>query len=64
MFYETSAKTGDNVQEVFEAIANAIPESTLKPRVGGLAQGRAAEGAGQAVNLNEAHRGAKEGCAC
>jgi Ras-related protein Rab-5C len=65
LFYETSAKTGDCVQEVFEAIANAIPESTLKPRVGGLSGGRTeGQSGGQSVNLGEAHRGAKEGCAC
>jgi len=66
LFYETSAKTGENVQTVFEAIANAIPESTLKPRgAGGLGgAGRSSETAAQAVNLSEAHRGAKEGCAC
>lgn len=40
LFYETSAKTGENVQSVFEAIANAIPESTLKPRGPGLGAGR------------------------
>ncbi|SPQ26014.1 41c081e7-1ca1-4c13-afcd-2f2d794682a9 [Thermothielavioides terrestris] len=30
LFYETSAKTGYNVTEVFTAIANAIPETSLK----------------------------------
>lgn len=66
LFYETSAKTGDNVQAVFEAIANAIPESTLKPKSAGLAGSRGA-GQGDAaptVNLADSHRGAKEGCAC
>ncbi|RPA93858.1 ras-domain-containing protein [Choiromyces venosus 120613-1] len=75
LFYETSAKTGENVQGVFEAIANAIPESTLKPRAGagGFAggSGRAGAGsgggdagaAGMAVNLEDGVR-AKEGCAC
>lgn len=71
LFYETSAKTGENVQAVFEAIANAIPESTLKPRggaSGGMGGGgRAAgsgEGHGHAVNLADGARAAKEGCAC
>lgn len=71
LFYETSAKTGENVQAVFEAIANAIPESTLKPRGGaggGMGNsGRAVgsgDGHGHAVNLAEASRAAKEGCAC
>ena len=30
LFFETSAKTGHNVSEVFTAIANAIPETSLK----------------------------------
>lgn len=76
LFYETSAKTGENVQSVFEAIANAIPESTLKPRGGGGGfggSGRAGGtggggsggegGVGMAVNLEDGV-GAKEGCAC
>ena len=62
LFYETSAKTGENVQAVFEAIANAIPESTLKPRGPGL--GARADNSAQAVNIEDSHRGAKEGCAC
>ena len=60
LFFETSAKTGENVSEVFEAIASGIPESTLKgpkPKVGGDGEAR--------VNLNAARdAGAKEGCAC
>ena len=64
LFYETSAKTGENVQAVFEAIANAIPESTLKPRGPGLGARAGAESVQHAVNMNEAHQGAKEGCAC
>lgn len=64
LFYETSAKSGENVQAVFEAIANAIPESTLKPR--GPGHGGAARGgeAAPVVNIEGAHTGAKEGCAC
>ena len=31
LFFETSAKTGTNVSDVFTAIANAIPEKELKP---------------------------------
>lgn len=30
LFFETSAKLGTNVSEVFTAIANAIPETSLK----------------------------------
>jgi len=65
LFYETSAKSGENVQDVFEAIANAIPESTLKPKGVGLSGGRGVAGgeAPVAVNLEDV-RGAKEGCAC
>lgn len=64
LFFETSAKTGVNVKSVFEAIAEAIPESTLKPRGGalGAAGGREVREA-QAVDLGSANR-AKEGCAC
>jgi Ras-related protein Rab-5C len=66
LFFETSAKTGHNVAEVFTAIANAIPETSLKgPRgVGGQTNlgGRQEEAR---VNLGKAHtEGAKEGCAC
>ncbi|KAF3930543.1 hypothetical protein ABW19_dt0202664 [Dactylella cylindrospora] len=71
LFYETSAKTGHNVQEVFTAIANAIPESTLKTR-GGPGSGRAGGGAsgGEAlggsggVNLSAVGETNKDGCAC
>lgn len=67
LFYETSAKTGHNVQEVFTAIANAIPESTLKTRGAGGA-GRGAGGSdgigGDRVNLSAPNEGAHDGCAC
>jgi len=64
LFYETSAKTGENVQAVFEAIANAIPESTLKPRGPGLGGATRGGEALPAVNIDGVHPGAKEGCAC
>ncbi|KAK5165944.1 Vacuolar protein sorting-associated protein 21 [Saxophila tyrrhenica] len=71
LFYETSAKTGHNVSEVFTAIANAIPETSLKgPRggAGGGTQAAISGGGGQdssRVNLNaRGDAGAKEGCAC
>ncbi|KAF9889941.1 Ras- protein Rab-17 [Aspergillus nanangensis] len=71
LFFETSAKTGVNVAEVFTAIANAIPESSLKSGRGtGAGTGQTTLGGGRPaedsrVNLGE--RGAstaKEGCAC
>ena len=67
LFFETSAKTGVNVQEVFTAIANAIPETQMK---GAKGLGTAGAGTGQTalgserVNLNQRAEGAKEGCAC
>ncbi|KAH8894763.1 ras-domain-containing protein [Thozetella sp. PMI_491] len=66
LFFETSAKTGHNVTEVFTAIANAIPETSLKSTrgaAGGAAAGRGTEE--QRVNLNGPRDpNAKEGCAC
>ena len=64
LFFETSAKTGYNVTEVFTSIANAIPETSLKTARGSnqAHQGRAGEE--QRVNLNAAPPGAKDGCAC
>lgn len=71
LFFETSAKTGHNVSEVFTAIANAIPEASLKGRSGGAAAGantQAALNSGQdssRVNLGQkADAKANEGCAC
>ncbi|KAL1901329.1 Vacuolar protein sorting-associated protein 21 [Sporothrix stenoceras] len=72
LFFETSAKTGTNVNEVFNAIANAIPETSLKTTRGGAAGGAAgaggragAGGDGNRVNLQGARdQGAKDGCAC
>ncbi len=78
LFFETSAKTGTNVTEVFTAIANAIPESTFKGGRGGAGAagggaaggglaGRGANGDQSRVNLSGGlgdRAGAKEGCAC
>lgn len=70
LFFETSAKTGEGVKDVFEAIAGAIPESTLKSRgaPGGAGMGRSGAGgldsSSTAVNLTGEGMGAKEGCAC
>ncbi|KAF4555497.1 Ras-like protein 12 [Elsinoe fawcettii] len=64
LFFETSAKTGLNVNEVFTAIANAIPEASLKgPKT---AQRQAATQEQQSrVDLgNQGQQGAKDGCAC
>lgn len=72
LFFETSAKTGSNVSQVFTAIANAIPETSLKGGRGGgvggatqAALGGAANRAEEArVNLGERGMAAKDSCAC
>lgn len=69
LFFETSAKTGTNVVEVFTAIANAIPESNLKTGRGtGAATSRTNLGRStedSRVNLGDRNAAtAKEGCAC
>ncbi|KAJ5467700.1 hypothetical protein N7475_005452 [Penicillium sp. IBT 31633x] len=70
LFFETSAKTGTNVVDVFTAIANAIPESSLKTGRGtGAGTGQTALGSRSAedsrVNLGDRNVAtAKEGCAC
>ena len=75
LFFETSAKTGMNVQEVFTAIANAIPETSLigargpgaigggqtARRVGGVGGG---DGDGRVSLTGGRGQAAKEGCAC
>lgn len=66
LFFETSAKSGFNVQEVFTAIANAIPETQMKGTKGSGTTGggtQAALGA-ERVNLNKKAAEAKDGCAC
>ncbi|KAL2827077.1 rab GTPase Vps21/Ypt51 [Aspergillus cavernicola] len=71
LFFETSAKTGLNVVDVFTAIANAIPESSLKSgRGAGAGTGQTTLGGGRSTDdsrVNLGDRGAataKEGCAC
>lgn len=67
LFFETSAKTGANVSDVFTAIANAIPETSLKTARGaGAATGNAAAGDEQRVRLDNLRAGAanKDSCAC
>ena len=69
LFFETSAKEGTGVQEVFAAIAGAIPETQLKSAGRGAGAGTAIGGGVQGrdegrVNLTGGQQGAKEGCAC
>lgn len=72
LFFETSAKSGLNVNEVFTAIANAIPETNLKGGRGGGAGGAtqaalsgAANRAEEArVNLGDRRMAARDNCAC
>lgn len=65
LFFETSAKLGTNVTEVFTAIANAIPETSLKGARGPGATGNAARAEDQSrVNLTGPREATKEGCAC
>lgn len=69
LFFETSAKSGVNVQEVFTAIANAIPETQMKGARGAAAASgtqNALGGGTERVNLTgpRGEAGAKEGCAC
>ncbi|KAH8673954.1 rab5-like GTPase [Xylariales sp. PMI_506] len=65
LFFETSAKTGHNVTEVFTAIANAIPETSLKTTRGPGAPNAVSRGGDeQRVNLNGPREAVKEGCAC
>lgn len=63
LFFETSAKTGEHVAEVFTAIANAIPETQLKGPRGAAAQ-RAQEESRVNLSAGRDNVGAKEGCAC
>jgi len=65
LFFETSAKTGYNVTEVFTAIANAIPETSLKSARGPSNTSAVNRTDEQRVNLNGPRDpNAKEGCAC
>lgn len=65
LFFETSAKTGHNVTEVFTAIANAIPETSLKSARGPGASNAVSRGEEQRVNLTGPRdQAGKEGCAC
>jgi len=63
LFFETSAKTGERVAEVFTAIANAIPETQLKGLRGAGGAQRQEE---SRVNLGAGrdNAGTKDNCAC
>ncbi|KKF97388.1 Vacuolar protein sorting-associated protein 21 [Ceratocystis platani] len=66
LFFETSAKTGFNVTEVFTAIANAIPETSLRS-VRDAAGNRAAASSGgdqTRVNLTGSTDAVRDGCSC
>jgi len=71
LFFETSAKTGTNVAEVFSAIANAIPETSLKGTRGTAGGGTQAALSGAAnraeearVNLADRAKQKGDNCAC
>ncbi|RFU26936.1 hypothetical protein B7463_g9404, partial [Scytalidium lignicola] len=68
LFFETSAKLGTNVTEVFQAIANAIPETSLKgARMPGGSQVAGARGGEDQSRVNltgPRDTASKEGCAC
>lgn len=68
LFFETSAKSGVNVNEVFTAIANAIPETSLKGPRGSVTKPSAGEQTGQSkgnVTLNgRSDAEPAKGCAC
>ena len=66
LFFETSAKLGTNVTEVFTAIANAIPETSLKGARGpGATPTRARNEDQSRVSLTGPRDNQwKEGCAC
>lgn len=71
LFFETSAKTGTNVADVFSAIANAIPETSLKGARGASGGGTQAALSGATsradearVNLGERSKQKSDNCAC
>ncbi|GAA5891192.1 hypothetical protein JCM6882_006451 [Rhodosporidiobolus microsporus] len=69
LFFETSAKTGEGVVEVFTEIAKKIPLDQLLAQARGPgasrgAPGRAGQAAGGSVNLEEGEAGKKDACAC
>ncbi|TQS35467.1 hypothetical protein Golomagni_04111 [Golovinomyces magnicellulatus] len=67
LFFETSAKLGTNISSVFMAIANAIPETSLKgPKGSGASQGNSSRREDQSrVSLTRSKDvEPNESCAC
>ncbi|KAI0996705.1 hypothetical protein K3495_g11478 [Podosphaera aphanis] len=66
LFFETSAKLGTNVSDVFTAIANEIPETSLKsPRGAGTGQGSTRGDDKSRVNLTGSDdMDLRGGCSC
>lgn len=61
LFFETSAKSGHNVRQVFMAIANKIP---LESRRAAPAAGRGGRDDDSRVNLNDVARGGASTSTC